>query len=401
MTRTVAFEPAGRMHPAHRAMLDDPPPGYGFVTPTGAWDSGLRALMRSDFAYHALASRVDRLLPLHLLKSRLDGLFRPPPAEADLTYAVNHLVTREEPWVAFLECVTAPAGFTMARLRRRRAMLEDAFAASNCKRVITWSDLARRSILGSLDCSRFGDKIEVVRFAPPLPPPKTSKRSSRVRLLFLGTANAPGAFDIRGGREVLEAFTILARRYEDVELAVRAELPPDVRARYRGHPRILLTQGVLSRRELDGLYRSADVFLFPAYYSPWMTTLEAMSYGLPVITTDVYANPEMVEDGVSGFVISVSTIPRWSESFSPPNTAKDPVYEGAIGRPDPAITRGIVDGVSRLLDDPPLREAMGQAARARVERGPYSPGARNRTLARIFEEAIGSLAPAREAEAVA
>jgi glycosyltransferase involved in cell wall biosynthesis len=393
MIRTIAFEPAGRVHPAHRAMLDDPPPGYRFAVPSGAWDSGLRALMRSDFAYHALASRVDRLLPLHLVKSRLDGLFRPPPAGACLTYAVNHLVARDEPWVAFLECATAPAGFTAARLRKRRSLVEDAFASPSCKRVLTWSELTRRSILESLDCSRFGDKIEVVRFAPPLPPLAPAGRSGRVRLLFLGTANAPGAFNLRGGREVLEAFTAISQRYDGVELVVRSDLPPEVRARYRGHPRILYAEGLLTADELDGLYRSAHVFLFPAYYSPWMTALEAMGYGLPVITTNVYANPEMVQDGVSGFVIPASTIPPWSGSFAPPNTAKDPEYESAIRHPDPEITRGIIDRVARLLDDPPLRESMGRAARARVESGPYSPAQRNRALARIFDEAMESPAP--------
>ena len=401
MTRTVAFQPAGRVHPAHRAMLDDPPPGYRFAVPSGAWDCGLRALMRSDFAYHAIASRLDRLLPLHLLKSRLDGLFRSPSAEAGLTYAVNHLVTRDEPWVAFLECATAPAGFTAARLRDRRSLVEDAFASPNCRRVITWSELTRRSILESLDCSRFGGKIEVVRFAPPARPRfESARRSGRLRLLFLGTANAPGAFNIRGGREVLEAFTALAQRYPNVELVVRSELPPGVRSRYRGHPRVLFAEGVLTAEELDGLYRSSDVFLFPAYYSPWMTTLEAMSYGLPVITTNVYANPEMVQDGVSGFVVAAPAIPLWSGSFAPPNTAKDPEYERAIRLPEPEITRGIVDRVGRLIDDPRLRESMGRAARARVENGPYSPGERNRALARIFDEAMDSPVPARLAEAV-
>ena len=47
-----------------------------------------------------------------------------------------------------------------------------------------------------------------------------------------------------------------------------------------------------------------DVFAFPTRfdYSPWVV-IEAMSCGVPVIASRVGAIPEMVEDGVSGFLI--------------------------------------------------------------------------------------------------
>ncbi|MDE3097660.1 MAG: glycosyltransferase, partial [Chloroflexota bacterium] len=67
--------------------------------------------------------------------------------------------------------------------------------------------------------------------------------------------------------------------------------------------------------------------------------LEAMACGLPVVATDVGAVADVVEDGVTGFVV-------------PP---LDP----------PAIARAAL----RLLDDAALRERMGHAGRARaVER---------------------------------
>jgi glycosyltransferase involved in cell wall biosynthesis len=47
-----------------------------------------------------------------------------------------------------------------------------------------------------------------------------------------------------------------------------------------------------------------DLFVFPARYdySPY-AVIEAMTAGVPVLATRVGAIPEMVEDGVSGFLI--------------------------------------------------------------------------------------------------
>ena len=387
MTKQVYFEPAGRIHPAHQVMLSYPPDGYEFVGADSPWDRSMKTLIRSDLVYHALASAVDRLLPLHLIKARLEGVLKPSPRGVDLTYAVNHAVFRREPWVIFLECVTAPAGFTMARLRRRRRMVEQAFASSYCRKILVCSELTQKSVLTSLDCRQFEEKLEVVHFAAPAKDFTKTYHADKVRLLFLGTANAPGAFELRGGREVLEAFSHLAQRYDNLELVVRSDVPHRIKAKYQGHVGIRFIEGVIPWGQLDELCKSADIFLFPAYYSTWMAILDAMSYELPVITTDAYANPEMVQDGISGFVIETSTIPRWSEGFTPPNTAKDPNYGRAIRNMDRQIVRGLVDRLSLLIDNPGLRRRMGRAARWEVEEGKFSITRCNLKLKEIFDEA--------------
>ena len=50
----------------------------------------------------------------------------------------------------------------------------------------------------------------------------------------------------------------------------------------------------------------ADIFVFPTYYPPeghpWVV-VEAMAFGLPVITTDHGAISESVYDGINGFIV--------------------------------------------------------------------------------------------------
>ena len=52
-------------------------------------------------------------------------------------------------------------------------------------------------------------------------------------------------------------------------------------------------------------YNACDVFVFPTKYEPFgLVITEAMSYGLPVITTEIAGASELIENGVDGELIS-------------------------------------------------------------------------------------------------
>ena len=59
------------------------------------------------------------------------------------------------------------------------------------------------------------------------------------------------------------------------------------------------------------LYRGADLVVFPSRYDTWgMVVNEALTDGLPIIvTTEVGAVPDLVEDGVNGVVIPPKDVP--------------------------------------------------------------------------------------------
>jgi glycosyltransferase involved in cell wall biosynthesis len=86
-------------------------------------------------------------------------------------------------------------------------------------------------------------------------------------------------------------------------------------------------------------FRDADIFILPSYAEGVpISMLEAMSYGIPVVVTDVGGIPETVTDGQEGFIVR------------------------------PGQIEAIAAALSRLVGEPELRRQMGRAGRARIER---------------------------------
>jgi glycosyltransferase involved in cell wall biosynthesis len=80
------------------------------------------------------------------------------------------------------------------------------------------------------------------------------------------------------------------------------------------------------------------VVLVPSHAEPLgNATLEAMAHGRPVVASRVGGIPEMVVDGETGLLVP------------------------------PATPAALAAAIQRLLDDRPLRQHLGQAARARCE----------------------------------
>lgn len=64
--------------------------------------------------------------------------------------------------------------------------------------------------------------------------------------------------------------------------------------------------GSVPRSEMAEQYRWADVFVLPSYSDTFgLVILEAMSHGVPVITTPNTGGPDVLRDGVDGLIVPV------------------------------------------------------------------------------------------------
>ncbi len=93
-----------------------------------------------------------------------------------------------------------------------------------------------------------------------------------------------------------------------------------------------------NREDVLQIYRALDVFVLPSLREGVSNTLlESMACGLPVVATAVGGNPELVEDGRSGFLVPEA---------------------------DP---EGLAAGLARYVAAPELMTRHGRAGRERVE----------------------------------
>lgn len=389
MPRKVYLEPPWKMHAGQHRLVSFPPAEYEFVVRETPQEKVFNIATRWDFPRFLLRSS-DIVIPTGLVKSWLERRNRPPP-DTVLTYAVDHLVFRREPWVMEVEFASLVAGRHPKHLKRFRWAIERILASPYCKAVLCTSQAARRTLLEDLKCRGFQHKVEVVNYS--IPPRSFVKefRNGKVKLIFVGAdalSNSWAAFEYKGGREVLETFAQLRQRFIDLELVVRSRVPPDVKARYERMEGLRIIDEFAPWEELEREYLLADICIMPSHTTIPMTLLEAMGFELPVVTIDSWSNAEYVEDGKTGLVAPRSKrLPYRYADTSQPNfgTAQ---YDRAMRINDPGVVDELAKRVSMLIEDPELRRCMGKAARWEVEEGKFSLETMNGKLKRIFDEAL-------------
>ena len=387
--KKVYLDVAGRMHSLYKELILHPPSGYQFVTVGSSWDKVSSVASKVNLIYSFQEKVLGQIIPVNLAKAYFER-FKKPLKGTDLTYATGHLVFRKEPWVVDLEFVTQLAGYNIKLFKRCRRLIEKVLASEYCKRIICWTEAGKKTILSNLDCRGFADKVKVVRLAvhkKNFVKDYSNKRT--VKLLFVGSANIPGEFEYKGGKEVLKAFLLLRQKYHNLELVIRSDIPQELKTICKRLGNVRLIDGVIPWEQLEQEFKSADIFVFPSHSTPGLAILDAMSYELPVITTDVWANPEMVENGKTGFVIKKSeTVPYYIENFIP-NWNYDPTskFMRAVKITDPKVVEEFVNKTSILIEDGELRRRMGRAGRQEIEVGKFSIKKRNEKLKKIFDEA--------------
>ena len=380
------MEFVGRKHSLYSGFFENPPTGYRFVESEGLWTSIAREnLSPNRLLVDTVLELTSRWMPLNLFSGLADPFASRVPH--DMLYSSGHVVWRNEPWVVDLEMASHLAGYRTSHLMRYARILRSRLESENCRGILVWTDAARESLLRSLKAKDFETKIRVVRLTVPSGRVSRKTQSGLKKVLFVGSTNFPEDFHHKGGKEVLRAFEMISREREDVEFIMRSVIPPEFSEASKRVRNLTLIQEPIPWDRMEELFATADIFVFPSHQTPAMVFLDAMSYGLPIVTTDVWANREMVLDGVNGILVDPPEEIRYEDEFRNPLWGERRTAEMISKRTFESVVVQTADAINRLLDDDTLRKRMGEAGREMTTKGAFSVKTRNDALTLFFDMA--------------
>ncbi len=341
-------------------------------------------------------------LPLYRLEKweRYGNFFQQTPIlvgpKTDLVHTLNHIPANRE-FVVSAE-MELPRYIGPVKDWQWRIGFK-VLASDRCRGIWPLSDAARAYIIRRLEEAGYNNlagKITVFRGAvsDAVSPKRLrdSTASGPLRLLFVG-----GDGLRKGLRPTLEAARILRRGGVDLEVTVVGELAGDTYVvggvqfptsdihTMLNSEKWIHHYKALPNLEIRKLMEEHDLFVLPTMDESlgWVLAEAAMSR-LPSISTNIFAIPELILDGISGWLIQLplNNDLRWLHIGQP--SARD-AWEVAQAH----IVSRLTEIIASLSSDRSLIAQFGERARQHVAER-YSMDVAERHLSELYEAAIAA-----------
>jgi len=281
----------------------------------------------------------------------------------DLVHCAHCLLKNKDiPWVVDFEHYwTLAASSKIAYSFRGRKIIKKLLMSKNCKAILPWTNAAKNTLTGVIKEKEIEEKIHVVY--PAIPPPriKIKKPKGEINLLFVGRH-----FFGKGGHYFLEVVKRLKTKYDNINgLLISYTIPQNLIKKYSKYVEI---KRYASEKELFGkIYPSSHIFLYPGFSDTFgFAFLEAMAYGLVIVTVDGFARNEIVQDLQNGFIVK-----------------KRPSHTKILEEP---IVKDIYKKVEILIEKRNLLRKMSLKNMRVIKQGKFSLRERNKKLRTLFRE---------------
>lgn len=144
-------------------------------------------------------------------------------------------------------------------------------------------------------------KIDVLYNPTIINKKNSAKLQKKTNVLFMGLiSKRKGAYDILESAKYLQNHNIEINMYGNGETKELSQKVKD-----NNLQNIIKVHGWISGNKINEAYSNAHIYVLPSYSEGLpMSILEAMSYGLPIISTNTGGIPDSVDNGVNGFLIS-------------------------------------------------------------------------------------------------
>ncbi|MEK6945640.1 MAG: glycosyltransferase family 4 protein, partial [Nanoarchaeota archaeon] len=277
-----------------------------------------------------------------------------------------HCLSRnsDKPWVADFESLWQMWISGRDGVGGRNKVLE-ILKKEECKKILTWTPDAKTEIEKKFP--EIKNKLDVVTFAMPLRKIKKKNKKEKV-LLFVSRY-----FFHKGGLHALEVFDRITKKEKNVRAILVSDIPEAIREKYSHNKKIQIHGLMSSSKIIKEIFPIADIFIYPGYSDTFgFVFVEALSFGLPIVTVEGFSRNFVVSDGKTGFII------KKGGNIDPE----------ILGKNEEVLIHKIVEKTLKILKDERLRNKMSQNCIEEVKNGKFSIKERNNKLKKIYEEAL-------------
>ena len=172
--------------------------------------------------------------------------------------------------------------------------------------------------------------LVVLMNSVPIPEYKEKKNSNAVfKILFLAVLNRS-----KGILDLIRVSVSVIEKAEEQKKRILFEIAGDGPSYEEAQKLVSQYQlnhyfhfhGWVDKEEKEQLLQQSDLFILPSYFEGLpMSILEAISYGMPVIATNVGSIDEAVKDGVNGYLIEAGDINALEDCLH--SAINDPSFE--------------------------------------------------------------------------
>ena len=310
--------------------------------------------------------------------------------EVDIIEAPIFPILTKQKWIYTPADFATCANFQLMHIPLPRPLriffLKKIFSQKNFVKLLFKSNAGRNTLMsyGKLDSTFLSEKVDVVYPAVRRVENKYIKfNKDKVNLLFVGD------FFAKGGIHVVDAFEKIQKEFPNGRLRICSHDAwqtnnYELAKRYKS--KVVYNENItfdyVDRDILiEKILPETDIFLCPTYRDSYGYAIEeAMAYAIPVISTNHFAIPEIVEHGVSGFLIR-------TQSFEFVKNFKNYRVDYLPADFHSYMNSEVYKYLRLLVSNFDLRREMGLAG-LQIARSKFSFERRNAIMKKVYESAL-------------
>jgi glycosyltransferase involved in cell wall biosynthesis len=363
-------------HQIYQEIVNFPPEGIQYLGVSGETKKG---------EYYE-KKKIKEFLSKILQTLKIPRIMHVKPGNYDLIHSSRGIlplqIFNKKPWVMDIEHVSSFTGLDMNTLKKKnvKKFIERKLSSKYCKAILCHCEATRQSFFKHLNCEKFKEKIKILYPSSHLIPLNKVK-SKKIKILCL-SSNFKG----KAGFQTLKVFERLSEKYSKIEFIFKADVPEKLRRIYeiKNIKYVPYFNSIIPREKLlKDFYLKSDIFFYPTITDSFgYSLIDALVAKLPIVSTNLFAVPEIVKDKKNGFVVKIPDYKleeRYSQSFP---------YNKLKGKKEESFIKDLIKALSKLIENKKLRERMGKESFKLISEGKFSIKERNKKLKRIYEEAL-------------